>query len=121
MSTRPPPRTSPSTVFRWRRRPRMAISGSSRATRCASAQETTESERHARETVGSFRRLTLEEIQAARPLRIKVITVQPGDTVESLSHRMAGVDRPAERFRVLNGLEPHAQVKARDRVKIVVD
>jgi predicted Zn-dependent protease len=87
----------------------------------AAKQKTTESERNARETVASFRRLTLEEIQAARPLRIKVITVQPGDTVESLSHRMAGVDRPAERFRVLNGLEPHAQVKVRDKVKIVVD
>ncbi|MEA2821156.1 MAG: hypothetical protein QOJ86_3160, partial [Bradyrhizobium sp.] len=87
----------------------------------AAKQKTTESERNARETVASFRRLTLEEIQAARPLRIKVITVQPGDTVESLSHRMAGVDRPAERFRVLNGLEPHAQVRVRDKVKIVVD
>jgi predicted Zn-dependent protease len=87
----------------------------------AAKQKTTESERNARETVASFRRLTLEEIQAARPLRIKVITVQPGDTVESLSHRMMGVDRPAERFRVLNGLEPHAQVKVRDRVKVVVD
>ena len=87
----------------------------------AAKQKNTESERNARETVASFRRLTLEEIQAARPLRIKVITVQPGDTVESLSHRMAGVDRPAERFRVLNGLEAHGQVKVRDRVKIVVD
>ncbi|MBI5261071.1 MAG: M48 family metalloprotease [Bradyrhizobium sp.] len=87
----------------------------------ASRQKTTESERNARETVNSFRRLTLEEIQAARPLRIKVITVQPGDTVESLSHRMTGVDRPVERFRVLNGLDKHAQVKVRDRVKIVVD
>ncbi|HYW64186.1 MAG TPA: M48 family metalloprotease [Bradyrhizobium sp.] len=87
----------------------------------ATKQKSQESERNARETVASFRRLTLEEIQAARPLRIKVITVQPGDTVESLSHRMMGVDRPAERFRVLNGLEPHAQVKPRERVKIVVD
>jgi len=26
-----------------------------------------------------------------------------------------------ERFRILNGLDAHAQVKARDRVKIVVD
>jgi len=50
-----------------------------------------------------------------------VINVQPGDTVESLSHRMAGVDRPAERFRIINGLEARAQIKARDRVKIVVD
>jgi predicted Zn-dependent protease len=87
----------------------------------AAKQKTTESDRNARETVNSFRRLTLEEIQAARPLRIKVINVQPGDTVESLSHRMAGIDRPIERFRILNGLETHAQVKARDRVKIVVD
>ena len=87
----------------------------------ASRQRTTESERNARETVNSFRRLTLEEIQAARPLRIKVITVQPGDTVESLSHRMDDVDHPMERFRVLNGLDAHAQVKVRDRVKIVVD
>jgi predicted Zn-dependent protease len=87
----------------------------------AAREKTTESERNARETVNSFRRLTLEEIQAARPLRIKVITVQPGDTVESLSHRMGGVDHPMERFRVLNGLGSHAEVKVRDRVKIVVD
>ena len=87
----------------------------------AAKQKTTESERNARETVNSFRRLSLDEIQTARPLRIKVINVQPGDTVESLSHRMAGVDRPVDRFRIINGLEAHAQVKARDRVKIVVD
>ena len=71
--------------------------------------------------MNSFRRLTLNEIQAARPLRIKIITVQPGDTVESLSHRMSGIDRAAERFRILNGLEAHAQVKVRNKVKIVVD
>jgi predicted Zn-dependent protease len=41
--------------------------------------------------------------------------------VESLSHRMAGVDRPEERFRVLNGIDEHGKVKVRDRVKIVVD
>jgi predicted Zn-dependent protease len=87
----------------------------------AAREKTTESDRNARETVNSFRRLTLEEIQAARPLRIKVITVQPGDTVESVSHRMAGIDHPMERFRVLNGLDAHAQVKVRDRVKVVVD
>ncbi len=87
----------------------------------ATRQKSAESDRNSRDTVNSFRRLTLDEIQAARPLRIKVITVQPGDTVESLSHRMAGVDRPLERFRVLNGLEANATVKPRDLVKIVVD
>ena len=54
-------------------------------------------------------------------MRLKIITVQPGDTVESLSHRMAGVDRQLERFRILNGLDARATVKARDRVKIVVE
>ena len=42
-------------------------------------------------------------------------------SVESLAHRMAGVDHPVERFRVLNGLDGRAQVKVRDKVKIVVD
>ena len=79
----------------------------------AAKQKSTESERNARETVNSFRRLTLEEIQAARPLRIKVVTVQPGDTVESLSHRMAGVDHPAERFRVWTARSQHAGLDRR--------
>jgi predicted Zn-dependent protease len=34
---------------------------------------------------------------------------------------MAAVDRPIERFRILNGLDAHTQVKVRDRVKIVAD
>lgn len=87
----------------------------------ATQQTSTESDRNARETVNSFRRLTPEEAESARPLHLKVITVQPGDTVDSLSHRMEGVDHPAERFRVLNGLSARAEVKVRDRVKIVVN
>ena len=87
----------------------------------ASKKQTNENDKGFRDTVNSFRRLTLAEIQAARPLRLKVITVQPGDTVESLSHRMQGVDRPQERFRILNGLDARANVKPRERVKIVVD
>ncbi|MDB5653842.1 MAG: peptidase Ste24p, partial [Tardiphaga sp.] len=87
----------------------------------AAKQKGNESERNARDTVNSFRRLTLAEIQAARPLRIKVITVQPGDTVDSIALRMTGVDRPIERFRVLNGLDNTGTIKPRERVKIVVD
>jgi predicted Zn-dependent protease len=87
----------------------------------ASKQKGGEGDRGFRETVNTFRRLSLAEIQSARPLRLKVITVQPGDTVESLSHRMAGVDRQLERFRILNGLDAKSTVKARDRVKIVVE
>ncbi len=87
----------------------------------AARQRTVEADRNFRETVNSFRRLSLAEVQAARPLRIKVITVQPGDTVESLANRMASIDRPVERFRILNGLDAKGNVKVRDRVKIVID
>jgi predicted Zn-dependent protease len=87
----------------------------------ASKSKNGEGDRGFRETVNTFRRLTLAETQAARPLRLKVITVQPGDTVESLAHRMAGVDRQLDRFRILNGLDAKSTVKARDRVKVVVE
>ena len=114
------------------RSPPMATSGNSRSMRCASAATSTASSsppsrRPPRAIATRARPSTRSAASRWKrsrppgPLRIKVITVQPGDTVESLSHRMAGVDRPVERFRVLNGLDAHAQIKARDRVKIVVD
>lgn len=87
----------------------------------ATKQKGNEGDRSFRESVNSFRRLTLAEIQAARPLRLKVVQVQAGDTVESLAHRMAGVDRQLDRFRVLNGIEGRGGVKPGDRVKIVVE
>ena len=34
---------------------------------------------------------------------------------------MDGADCPYQRFGILNGLDANAQVKVRDRVKIVVD
>ncbi|MCL2713092.1 MAG: M48 family metalloprotease [Alphaproteobacteria bacterium] len=87
----------------------------------ASRQKNAESERNIRDTINSFRRLSLEEIQSARPLRIRIVTVQPGDTVESLSRRSGSIDHPVERFRILNQLDARARVRPNDRVKIIVD
>ena len=87
----------------------------------AAKDKTADAEKSFRETVNSFRRLTLNEIQAARPLRVKVVSVKPGDTVESMARRMQGVDRPLERFRIINGLDQRASLRPNDRVKIVVD
>ncbi len=87
----------------------------------AAKDKTGDAEKSFRETVNSFRRLTLAEIQAARPLRVKIVAVKPGDTVESMSRRMQGVDRPLERFRIINGLDQRAALRPNDRVKIVVD
>jgi predicted Zn-dependent protease len=74
-----------------------------------------------REAVGTFRRLTLAESEAAKPLHLKIVTVAPADTLERLAARMAISDRPAERFRVLNGLTPTDRLTPGDQVKIVVE
>jgi len=65
--------------------------------------------------------MSLAEIEAAKPLRLQVVTVGPGDTVDRLAARMAVADRQVERFRVLNGLEPGDRLKPGSEVKIVIE
>ena len=74
-----------------------------------------------RDSLGTFRRMSANEIASAQPLRVKVVEVKRGDTVEKFARRMAVADRPAERFRVLNGLGDKDRVKPGDLVKIVVE
>ncbi|MBI3433993.1 MAG: M48 family metalloprotease [Proteobacteria bacterium] len=87
----------------------------------AAKQKSAETDRSFRDSVGSFRRMTLTEVQAARPLRIKVVTVEPGDTVEKLATRMDSHDRQLERFRVLNGFDAADRVKPGDLVKLIAE
>jgi predicted Zn-dependent protease len=56
-----------------------------------------------------------------RPLRLRIVTVRPGETPETLARRMTGVDRPLERFLVLNGLRPGAALQPGQQVKIVTE
>lgn len=74
-----------------------------------------------RESVGTFRRLTPPEIESAKPLRVKIVTVGPDDTPERLASQMALADRPLERFLVLNDLQPGSSLKPGDQVKIIVE
>jgi predicted Zn-dependent protease len=75
-----------------------------------------------RASIESFRRLTQVEINAARPLRIKIVRVKSGETAESIAARhMAHTDHAAERFRVLNGLAQTARLKTGEPVKILVE
>jgi predicted Zn-dependent protease len=79
------------------------------------------SDRAFRDTLNSFRRMTLQEAQNTRPLRIKVVTVGPTDTIDSLERRMAVGDKKRERFLVLNGLNAGEQLAIGSQVKIVVE
>jgi predicted Zn-dependent protease len=87
----------------------------------AAKEASPELDRSFRETVNTFRRMSLAEIKSARPLRLKIVTVGPNDTVEKLAARMPAHERQVERFRVLNGLDARDKVKPGDLVKLVVE
>ena len=87
----------------------------------AAKNRTPETDRAFRESIQTFRRLSLQEIRSTKPLHLKIVKVQPGDTVETLAMNMALLDRQVERFRVLNGLDSDEQLKAGELVKIIVE
>jgi predicted Zn-dependent protease len=87
----------------------------------ATKRKTPELDRVFREAVGTFRRMTLSEIQSTRPSRLKVVSAQPGDTVDKIGTHMAVADHPLERFLVLNGLQPGQALKPGEQVKVVVE
>ncbi|MEI8277404.1 MAG: M48 family metalloprotease [Hyphomicrobiales bacterium] len=82
---------------------------------------TAPSDRAFRESVNTFRRMSLKESSAVHPLRLRIVTVRADDTPEKLARRMAIADHPLERFLVLNGLTAHDTLKPGDKVKIVVE
>ncbi|HEY0007130.1 MAG TPA: M48 family metalloprotease, partial [Tepidisphaeraceae bacterium] len=70
--------------------------------------------------VQSVGRLTAAQASAIRPRIIDVITVRPGDTVQSLAGQMAYPDLKVERFQTLNGLVGNARLTPGQKVKVVV-
>jgi predicted Zn-dependent protease len=87
----------------------------------AAKTRTPQVDRAFRESIMTFRRMTLKESEQVKPLRLRVLTVGETDTVEKLAHRMATSDHSIERFRVLNGLGAHDRLKPGDKVKIAVE
>jgi predicted Zn-dependent protease len=75
-----------------------------------------------RRTTYSFRALSDAEARGAEPLRIRIWTVRPGDTHESIARAMATKDAfDLERFRIYNGLQPGEALAPGRRVKIVAE
>ncbi|WP_420820374.1 M48 family metalloprotease [Sphingobium terrigena] len=69
--------------------------------------------------VQSVQRLSPQEAAAIKPRRVDVVTVKAGDTVQSLSRRMAYSDYQLERFLTINALAANASLRPGQRVKIV--
>ena len=70
--------------------------------------------------VDSLRRITPGEAAAIRPKVIDVVTVQRGDSIQSLASRMAYRDFQLDRFVAMNGLAANSQLVPGQKVKIVV-
>lgn len=70
--------------------------------------------------VNSIRKISPGEAAAIRPRVIDVVTVRPGDTIQSLAGRMAYRDFQVDRFLALNGLTPNARLVPGQKVKLVV-
>lgn len=67
----------------------------------------------------SFRRISAQEASAVKPRRVAVVTVKSGDTLASLSGRMAYSDYKMERFLTLNALKASSTLTPGQKVKIV--
>jgi predicted Zn-dependent protease len=70
--------------------------------------------------VNSVRRISPAEAASIRPKVIDVVTVQRGDTIQSLAGRMAYRDFQLDRFLAMNGLAANSQLTPGQKVKIVV-
>jgi predicted Zn-dependent protease len=68
----------------------------------------------------SMRRISESEAAQVIPRRLDVVTVQRGDTVQSLAQKMAYTTAQVERFRVLNGLASNATLTPGQKVKLVI-
>jgi predicted Zn-dependent protease len=67
----------------------------------------------------SLRRLGAGEANAVHARKLDVVTVKPGDTVQSLAARMAYDSARLDRFLVLNGLAADVRLSPGQKVKIV--
>ncbi|WP_306120340.1 MULTISPECIES: M48 family metalloprotease [unclassified Roseitalea] len=66
-----------------------------------------------------FRLLSDAEKSGLRPLRLRIVRAERGDTVGSIAAQMQGATDLPGFFRVLNGLEPGEDVQAGELYKIV--
>jgi predicted Zn-dependent protease len=71
------------------------------------------------DSLKSFHALAGAEAKPKPPLHLHIVTVASGDTVKTLSDRMALKEQKLEWFRVLNGLGPNDAVQPGDKVKLV--
>jgi predicted Zn-dependent protease len=72
-----------------------------------------------REITYSFREIGEIEAEQLQPLRIRIATASPGDSVSQLAAQNDFPDNAVRRFAVLNDLDPHSEIEAGRILKMV--
>lgn len=72
-----------------------------------------------RRTTYSFRLLSAAEAAQLRPHKLRIVTVAPGDTVESLARSLPYADHQVERFEILNGISRTERLRPGRKLKTV--
>ncbi|KAF0116481.1 MAG: putative Zn-dependent protease [Rhodospirillaceae bacterium] len=72
-----------------------------------------------RDTAMSVRVLSETEVAALQPLRVRVVTVKPGESARRLAAMMPFGDFNGEMFAVLNGLPPGESLQTGAKVKVL--
>ncbi|MDF2998591.1 MAG: peptidase Ste24p [Xanthobacteraceae bacterium] len=78
-------------------------------------------DRQFRAAAETFRRVSIEEADKVKPLRIRIVDVGLTDNIDKLAGKMEVPDRDMERFLILNGLDRNAKLSYGEEVKIVAD
>lgn len=78
-------------------------------------------DRQFRAAAETFRRVSIEEADKVKPLRIRIVDVGLTDNIDKLAGKMEVPDRDMERFLILNGLDRNAKLSYGQEVKIVAD
>nr|WP_246273074.1 M48 family metalloprotease [Oricola thermophila] len=69
----------------------------------------------------SFRYLSESERRALKPLKIRIVKAQPGESARTMAARMQGVSRPLELFLILNGMKPGQAIEPGRSYKVVTE
>lgn len=80
-----------------------------------------DSERRFLASFQTFRRMTPEEAQDVRPLRVALVQAGGGDTPAGMASHMTTPNRPLEYFLLLNGLDQGATLAPGETYKIVTE
>ncbi|WP_273756571.1 M48 family metalloprotease [Bartonella sp. MM73XJBT] len=75
----------------------------------------------ATKTIQSFHSLSSSQFKELKPLRIRVVRVQQGESVASLANKMQTATHKETFFRILNALSPTQTLRAGTDVKIITE